>query len=276
MLNVRRKIKLLLIGASLALLFLHAPAVWAGNTLQVGVKDDVNVLRIGVSTNAPPLVFKQKQAIVGLEPELAKAFAASINRRMQFIELDWQDQIPALLENRIDIIMSGMSVTPLRQVRIAFSNAYFRSGQMALVRDRDRHRFTKGYYSIAAATNIGVVKGTTGEFFARKRFFNAKIKSYDTARQGVADLLINRINVLIHDAPIILVLASENETNGLTPIFSLLTEEYLAWGIRKDDTALLKSANRSFHRITGLGRMLDFCADIYYDKSCIRRLSCVK
>ena len=253
--NIARKINLLLISASLALIFLYTSEVWADNALESGVKADVNVLRVGVSTNAPPMVFIQNQAIVGLEPDLAKAFAASINRRTRFVVLDWKDQIQALLENRIDIIMSGMSVTPLRQVRIAFSNSYFRSGQMALIRDRDRHRFTKGYYSIGSATNIGVVKGTTGEFFARKRFYNANIKPYETARQGVADLLIHRINVLIHDAPIILVLASENETNGLTPIFSLLTEEYLAWGLRKNDTDLLNSANRFIANAQKDGRL---------------------
>jgi len=38
--------------------------------------------------------------------------------------------------------------------------------------------------------------------------------------------------------------ASENDIKGLTTSMVLLTDDYLAWGIRKNDTELLISANR--------------------------------
>jgi ABC-type amino acid transport substrate-binding protein len=41
----------------------------------------------------------------------------------------------------------------------------------------------------------------------------------------------------------VLYLASENENKGLTALFALLTKEDLAWGVRKDNTDLLNSAN---------------------------------
>jgi hypothetical protein len=37
--------------------------------------------------------------------------------------------------------------------------------------------------------------------------------------------------------------ASENEDKGLTALLALLTRANLAWGVRKDNTDLLKSAN---------------------------------
>jgi ABC-type amino acid transport substrate-binding protein len=61
--------------------------------------------------------------------------------------------------------------------------------------------------------------------------------------------------MLIHDAPIILYLASVNESKGVTPLFSLFTEEYLAWAMRKDDTELLKSANTYLQTIHKNGRL---------------------
>jgi hypothetical protein len=41
---------------------------------------DPNVLRVGVSTNAPPLIFKQGSEIVGLEAELAKKFGEYLSK----------------------------------------------------------------------------------------------------------------------------------------------------------------------------------------------------
>jgi polar amino acid transport system substrate-binding protein len=85
------------------------------------VAPNPNVLRVGVSTNAPPLIYRQGTEIVGLEAELAKKFGDYLGKSVAFIELPWQEQIPALLANNTDIIMSGMSITSMRQVRIAFS-----------------------------------------------------------------------------------------------------------------------------------------------------------
>ena len=214
-----------------------------------------NILRVGVSTNAPPLVFKQAQKVVGLEAEFAEALAEYLGKSLHFVELDWEDQIPALLENRTDIIMSGMTVTALRKVRIAFCNSYFRSGQMALIRSEDAGRFITGFYSVTKSSAIGIVKNTTGEFFVREHFGFVKIVEFNASKKAVEALIKAEIDMFIHDAPIILYLSSENETKGVTPLFSLLTEEYLAWGVRKTDEALLQSANDFLQKLQAEGRL---------------------
>lgn len=212
----------------------------------VDVKPDENTLRVGVSTNAPPLIYKQGEKIVGLEAELAQEFAQYLGKSVRFIEVEWEDQIPALLDNRTDIIMSGMTVTKMRLIRISFSKPYYKTGQMALLHKRKQGLFPLNYYGIkgrSITSNIGVVKGTTGEQYVLDNFGNAKeISPFDTSKKAVDALLQNDIDLLIHDAPIILRLASENDSKGLITT-SLLTEEYLSWGIRKNDIELLKSAN---------------------------------
>jgi ABC-type amino acid transport substrate-binding protein len=63
--------------------------------------------------------------------------------------------------------------------------------------------------------------------------------------------------VFVHDAPIILQLALENEDKNLKPVFSVfLTEEYLAWGIRREDAAMLSAANRFLDAIKKDGRLM--------------------
>ena len=153
--------------------------------------------------------------------------------------------------------MSGMSVTELRKVRIAFSNSYLKSGLIALVRSEDVTLFRSGYYPLIKRENIGVVKDTTGQFFVEqgRGYSKARMVSFSTSREGVEALIDRRIDVFVHDAPIILYLASENETRGVTPVLSLLTEEYLAWGIRKDDSGLLEAANGFIDILTQDGRL---------------------
>jgi len=55
---------------------------------------------------------------------------------------DWEDEIEALLNGRIDIIMSGMSITKAREVRIAFTEPYLKSGLLAAFRAEDTKKYT--------------------------------------------------------------------------------------------------------------------------------------
>ena len=79
----------------------------------VVIAPDVNILRVGVTPNAPPLIFKQGNAIVGLEADFAREFAKYLGKSPRFVELEWEDQIPALLENRIESRIS--THIPLRR-----------------------------------------------------------------------------------------------------------------------------------------------------------------
>jgi ABC-type amino acid transport substrate-binding protein len=207
------------------------------------IAPDINILRVGVTPNAPPLIFKQGNAIVGLEADFAREFAKYLDKSLQFVELDWGDQIPALLENRIDIIMSGMTRTALREVRISFTSRYLESGQMALIRREDAARFSTGIFSITTSSAIGVIKNTFGEYFVDERYSSVKKKVFSTPRAAVKAVIDKKIDMFIYDAPMVLYLASENENQGLTALFALLTREDLAWGVRKDNTDLLNSAN---------------------------------
>ncbi len=221
----------------------------------VAIATDINILRVGVTPNAPPLIFKQGNKIVGLEADLARELAKYLNKSLRFVELKWEDQIPALLENRIDIIMSGMTITWLRKVRVAFSIPYFKSGQMALVRREDAARFGTGFFALITSSAMGVIKDTTGEYFVETSYSSVEKKIYSTPGAAAKAVIKKKIDMFIYDAPMVLYLASENETKGLTVLSALLTEEYLAWGFRKDDKDLLKSANDFLRTINDEGKL---------------------
>jgi len=207
------------------------------------IAPDINVLRVGVTPNAPPLIFKRGNGIVGLEADFAREFAKYLGKSLRFVELEWGDQIPALLDNRIDIIMSAMTRTPLREVRIAFTSRYLESGQMALIRREDAARFSTGIFSLTTSSAIGVIKNTFGEYFVDERYSSIKKEIFSTPQAATKAVIDKKIDMFIYDAPMVLYLASENENQGLTALFALLTREDLAWGVRKDNTDLLNSAN---------------------------------
>jgi ABC-type amino acid transport substrate-binding protein len=136
-----------------------------------------------------------------------------------------------------------MTRTPLREVRIAFTARYLESGQMALIRRENAARFSTGIFSLTTSSAIGVIKNTFGEYFVDERYSSVKKEIFSTPRAATKAVIDKKIDMFIYDAPMILYLASENENQGLTALFALLTREDLAWGVRKDNTDLLNSAN---------------------------------
>lgn len=219
------------------------------------IPPDQNILRVGVSAKAQPLVYRQGNTIVGLEADLARELAKDLGKELRFVEYKWEDLIPALMANKIDIIMSGMSITRLREIRIAFTIPYFKSGLTALIRREDAARFSTGLFALTTSSAIGVIKDTTSEFFVETNYSSVKKIVYTDTKPAVKALIDKRIDMFVYDAPLILYLASENETNGLTALFTLLTEEYLAWGVRKDNKALLESANNFLRTANSDGRL---------------------
>ncbi|MCE9614555.1 MAG: transporter substrate-binding domain-containing protein [Lentisphaerae bacterium] len=201
------------------------------------------VLRVGVTPNYPPLIDKVGGEMVGLEADLARAVAGPLGREARFVSLKWGDLLPALNEGRIDVIMSGMSVTPGRAAQARFTNPFLASGQMILVRANQASRYAVLRSLPLTSDRIAVEKGTTGDMFVQRRCPVAKRVAFRSIAKAVAALKAGDVDVVLHDAPAILEQAMRHEADGLVPIRGVVTEEWLAWAVRRDDEALATALN---------------------------------
>lgn len=199
-------------------------------------------LRVGVSPDYPPVIFKKNNKITGLEAELAWAMAKALGRPLQFVEVAWNNQISALVAGKTDIIMSGMTITAARQVRINFTTPFLTLGQMAIVRSKDAAMYPTAKNVLDSDVEIGVQRGSTGEIFAKRALrSNARVTCLEP-KHAPYYLRTGRIDVFIHDGPAVIHIVSANE-GDLAIVPEPLTQETLAWGVRKGDRALLEAAN---------------------------------
>ena len=215
-----------------------------------------NILQVGVTPTSPPTIFYENDRVVGLEVDFANALAESMGKKARFVILGWKDLIPALLEKRIDIIMSGMSITEMRESRISFTSPYLNAGQMALVRMPDLQFFPTEDAIKKTQSRVGFIEGTTGGFLVAQDFpFTNRKIPFPSSSRAVQALSEERIDIFIDDAPVIWWKAATQEKAGLARIPIILTEEQLAWGVRKDDPELLKAANLFLETWKGDGRL---------------------
>ena len=215
-------------------------------------------LRVGVTTDSPPFVFEKGGEIMGLEAELAMQLALYLGRPLEFVKVRWDRQIPALNGGETDIIMSGMTITPERRFRVAFTRPYLQSGLMAMVRQNDFERFR---YFIENNPedhqffSIGVVQGTTGEQFARRTYSGVRIVSFTTGKKALRELVFGAVDMLIHDAPMIFAYKVLNEARGLAIVPVMLTREDLGWAVRRNDSELLLQTDAFLKEISSNGKL---------------------
>jgi polar amino acid transport system substrate-binding protein len=199
------------------------------------------------------MIYKDGGKLVGVEVDFANALGKELGRPVKLVEVDWEDQIPALADGKTDIIMSGMSITLARQLRVEFSKPYMLVGQTVVVRREDATKFALGF-PIEPQGSIGVLKATTGDFLVQQEFPHIKRKTYDSPEDAAKALTKKKIDMLICDSPTAWWLASMNEIQGLVVVPIYLSREPLAWAVRKSDPDLLTSVNGALDKLQADGR----------------------
>ncbi|MBI5585154.1 MAG: transporter substrate-binding domain-containing protein [Deltaproteobacteria bacterium] len=224
--------------------FMVAASLLIGLMINPATAQEALPLRVGVTTNYPPLIYRQGEAIVGLEVDLARRLGQELKRPVNLVMLNWEDQIPALLENRTDIIMSGMSVTPAREVRIRFAEPYLKSGLVAAFRAGDTQKYTSREIILKSFAAVGAAKGTTGDVFLQRNFVPGTRKVVlPRASDAVDELKRRSIDIFLHDAPFILWMVSANEAD-ISALWEPFNQENLAWGVRKGEDPFFEQVDR--------------------------------
>jgi len=231
--------------------FLFCLSVIGGSFFQ-GATAAPEPLRVGVTPIFPPMIYREGGKIVGVEADFAAALGKELDRPIQFVEVKWDDQFTALAENKTDIIMSTLSVTRPRQFKAAFAKPYLAVGQMALIRRTDSSKYGIGFPTQPKGV-IGVKKGTTGDFLVQQEFPRSKRKYFESGEHAARALVKGQIDLYISDSPTVWWLEGTYEADGLAVVPVALSEEHLAWAVRKGDAALLQSVNAALEKFQRSG-----------------------
>ncbi len=93
-------------------------------------------LRVAVTGDYPPLCERTEQGdYVGLDPDIARAFAAERGYAIEWVAMTWLELGPALAAGHFDVAMTGVTVRADRSIAGRFSVPVAESGAVVLVRD---------------------------------------------------------------------------------------------------------------------------------------------
>jgi len=90
------------------------------------------VIKIGLSVFVPWSMRDKNGDLVGFELDVGQRLADDMGVEAEFIPTSWDGIIPALVAGNFDVIISGMTVTPQRNLTVNFSTPYAYSGMTIL------------------------------------------------------------------------------------------------------------------------------------------------
>lgn len=199
---------------------------------------------MGVSRTSPPVIFRDNDQTVGIEADFARALAEELGLELRFVPMYFPNLIDELRDGRIDIIMSGMSVTPERRQKVAFTSPYMTIGQQALVRRADFDAFGSVAAIRQTRRTIGVESQSTGEQFVRDNLPHADRVSLPTLDAAFTALVEGGVDVVIHDSTTVVWMANQHTSADIVVVPGTMTEEHLAWAIAPGNSQLIADVNR--------------------------------
>jgi polar amino acid transport system substrate-binding protein len=246
--EMRMKRLSLFFVVALAVLTFSVGAALAADTLAEIQKR--GKLRIGMEPGYMPFeLTNQKGEIIGFDVDMAKAMAAAMKVELELVSTAWDGIIPALLTDKFDVIMSGMTLTQERNLKVNFAEPYILIGQSVLLK-KELAATVKSYKDLNNAKfTIASKLGTTGEQATKRMIPDAKYISYETEQEGVIELVNGKIDAFIYDLPFNAIAVNQKGQGKIVHLSEPFTKEPLAWAIRKGDPDFLNWLNNFMQQI---------------------------
>ncbi|MCG6879766.1 MAG: transporter substrate-binding domain-containing protein [Deltaproteobacteria bacterium] len=211
-------------------------------------------LVVGTAGSMPPLNMTTKDGeIIGLEPEMAKMMAEAMGVKATFKTMPFSQLLPALEAGKVDMVMSNMTITGKRNMKVAFVGPYFISGKTFLTTEKWVASAKQPEEVNNANTKLTALRGSTSQQFIEEVFPKATLllgKDYDAC---VAMVLDGKAAAMIADYPICLLSVIRYPDHQLISVVPPYTYEPIGIAIQKNDILLANWLENFLETLAGSG-----------------------
>ena len=198
------------------------------------------ILRVGTAANMPPLNMLDKSGVpMGLDVDLASYIAGAMGVELSLVIKPFSELLPALEAGEVDMVISGMTITPERNMKVAFVGPYHISGKAlltkfkSLVTSEDTSKLNSEAFAFTAlesSTSAGLVE----TMMPKARLVTAK--NYEDA---VDMVLTNKVDALVADYHVCVLSLLRHPNEGLVSLITPFTYEPLGIAMPAGDAQMI-------------------------------------
>jgi polar amino acid transport system substrate-binding protein len=197
-------------------------------------------IRIGTTGKQPPYTMKSKTGdLIGYEIDLAKALAANMGVKLKLVEMPFSELMDALKSGKIDAIMSGMTITPERNLSALFAGPYIISGKSILTKSSKVSAFNADTSAGGKKYKIACLKGSTSEEFVKNVMSKHQLIAVDNYNEGVNMVINDQADAMVADKPICVLSIMKYPGKDLVTTQEPLTIEPIGMALPSSDPQFL-------------------------------------
>lgn len=163
---------------------------------------DKKVLILGTEADFAPFEFPvvkngQKQ-ITGYDVYIARRIAKKLGVKLEVQNTTFSSLITDLNQNKVDIVMSGMTDTPAREKSVAFSAPYYHVKNVLLVQKGQQSTYKT--LTDLAGKSIGAQQASLQETIAKKHLTKSNLVTESNVNSLASELQNNKLSGVILDS----------------------------------------------------------------------------
>lgn len=241
-----------LISIVLSVLVVFSLVACGSNKSANNASGDSNKRKLIMCTNAefPPYEYHDGNEIVGIDIDIIKTIGEMKGFEVEIQDIAFDATIPAVMSNKADFAMSGMTVTEDRLKNVDFTHTYQTAIQSVVVAPGSDIKTLDDL----KGKKIGVIEGYTGDLYATEEFGEANIERYHKNTDGFQALKSGRIDAFIIDDQVAVALVKEDGGKFTILDSAYATEEY-AIAVKKGNTEILEMLNSAIDEMKSNGEL---------------------
>lgn len=174
--------------------------------------------------------------LTGIDVDMAKALGKDLGVTVQFVDSSFARLIDDLLQDRCDIAMFAIGITPQRQEKLRFTSPHLASDIFAITTQSNRR--IRDWSDIdKAGTVVAVAKGTLHEPVMKEKLQAGTLKVLDTPHAREQEVESGRADVFMTDYPFSMRMLKTTDWARLVKPPQTYHITPYAWAMRPGDDA---------------------------------------
>lgn len=162
--------------------------------------DETKVLKMGTSAEFPPFESRNVDGeIVGFDIDLANHIADELGYKLEITDMKFDGLIGALQNDRVDMVIAGMSATEQRKENVDFSTEYNHSGEMFLTPKGSDVKSLEDLEGKVVGVQLGTIQEEGANSIIEDEGINFELKALDDSGALIQEILSGRIDAAYMD-----------------------------------------------------------------------------